>query len=263
MRRLFKLFLCVACFIVFLLVACLVRVSFFILRPKRRWVPIAHLNRALAWCLVRLIGVRMRLAGSGRPQAGGLFLVSNHVGYLDGFVLGALFPVIYTSKSELKHWPLIGAMTELSGTLFIDRQRKNHISEYIADMAGVLRQGVNVLFFPEGTSTNGEKLLPFKSAFFEAPLKAGCGVVPVTLCYRALDGRPLTPENRGQVYWYGEMTFMDHFFRLLGHRSIDVDVIVHETISLSVQGEKELARKDLSERAFTTIASSLSVPALS
>ncbi|QAT16315.1 1-acyl-sn-glycerol-3-phosphate acyltransferase [Candidatus Velamenicoccus archaeovorus] len=263
MRRLLKLIPCVVCFIVFLLAACLVRLSFFVLRPKRRWAPIACLNRALASCFVRLIGVRMRLVGSRQVPAGGLFLVSNHVGYLDGFVLGALSPLIYTSKSELKRWPLIGAMTELSGTLFIDRQRKNHISEYIDDIAGVLRQGVNVLFFPEGTSTNGDKLLPFKSAFFEAPLKAGCGVVPVTLRYRALDGRPLTPENRGQVYWYGEMTFMDHFFRLLGHRSIDVDVVIHETISLSGGSEKEFARKDLSERAFATIASSLCAPVLS
>lgn len=263
MRRLFKLIPCVVCFVVYLLAACLVRLSFFVFRPKRRWVPIAHLNRALAWCLVRLIGVRMRLAGPGQAPAGGLFLVSNHVGYLDGFVLGALFPVIYTSKSELKRWPLIGAMTELSGTLFIDRQRKNHISEYIEEIAGVLRQGVNVLFFPEGTSTNGERLLPFKSAFFEAPLKAGCGVVPVTLSYRAIDGRPLTGENRGQVYWYGEMTFMDHFFRLLGHRSIEVDVVIHETICLPVQDEKDSARKAISERAFTMIASSLSAPVIS
>lgn len=258
MRRLLKLILCAVCFVVYLLAAGLVRLSFFVLRPKRRWVSIAHLNRALAWCLVRLIGVRMRAAGSRPASSGGLFLVSNHVGYLDGFVLGALFPVIYISKSELKGWPLIGAMTRLSGALFIDRQRKNHISEYIEDIAGVLRQGANVLFFPEGTSTNGERLLPFKSAFFEAPLKAACGVVPVTLRYQAIDGRPLTGENRGQVYWYAEMTFMDHFFRLLGHCSIEVDVVFHEMISLCAQGEKDLARKELSERAFASIASSLS-----
>ncbi|MDD5020382.1 MAG: lysophospholipid acyltransferase family protein [Candidatus Omnitrophica bacterium] len=262
MIRLIKLVLCLGCFVFYLLAACLVRFSFFVLRPRRRWLPIAYLIRAFAWCLVRLIGVRIHLMGEKPRSSLGFFLVSNHVGYLDGFVLGSLFPVIYTSKSELKRWPLIGAMTELSGTLFIDRQRKNHISEYIEDIASVLRQGVNVLFFPEGTSTNGEEMLAFKSSFFEAPLRVRSAVVPLTLRYRSIDGEPLTKENRDQVFWYGEMTFMGHFFNLLGHRRVDVDVIVHEPISASAPGEKEFLRKDLSERAFEAIASKIPAPVL-
>lgn len=256
MLRIFRLMLCLACFLLFLTAAACLRLCFFLLR-KEHWKVMSVLNRFLASCLVSIIGVRISFSGS-RPSPGarGLFLVSNHLGYLDGFILGSLFSLVYTSKSELKQWPVIGAMTNLSGTLFIERERKNHITEYIRKMSHVLGQGVNLLFFPEGTTTNGEKLLNFRSAFFEAAVQARSPVVPITLCYLSLDGYPITENNRDQLYWYGEMTFMGHFFRLLSHHEISVEVVFHDMIPPE-NSRRGLLRKDLSESAYKAIASKL------
>ena len=258
MKKVFRFVLCLVSFLLFLTAAACARLYFF-LRRKGHWTAVAVLNRLLAVFLVRIIGVRISVSGPrpARP-ARGLFLVSNHLGYLDGFVLGSLFPLIYTSKSELKRWPLFGAMSKLSGTLFIERDRKNHIAEYIRSMTQVLRQGGNLLFFPEGTSGNGEELLAFRSAFFEAPVQASSPIVPISLCYRKIDGIPVGRANRDQIYWYGDMTFMGHFFRLLSHRSVDVDVIFHEAIVPRAGQEKDFLRKDVSESACKAVASKLS-----
>jgi len=183
----------------------------------------------------------------------GVFFVSNHVGYADGLVLGALFPVTYVSKSELKKWPLIGLMAEVSGTLFIDRLNKSRLSEYIGKMSAILKQGVNILFFPEGTSTNGEELLPFKTAFFQAPLGVCAPIVPVSIVYKSVNGQPLNKKNRDIIYWYGSMTFVNHFFKLLSCRYVEAEVKLHPELAREPSGDQSSVRKLISESARAAI----------
>lgn len=247
------------CFLVFF--CAVLALSFVCLfsKPVSKRRLASRLIRVFCSCLVRILNIRLTVRGSLSVEARskGVFLVSNHLSYVDGFILGSLFPVIYISKSEIKKWPLIGLMTDFSGTLFIDRKRKNHVAEYIDEIAGTLSAGANVLYFPEGTSTNGEELLPFKAAFFEAPIVAGAPVVPVSLAYTAIDGKPLAKDNRDKIYWYGDMTFAGHFFRLMCCSSIEARVSIHPPLEPGPAEDRSIARKRLSEAAYTTIRQAL------
>ena len=117
-----------------------------------------------------------------------------------------------------------------------------------------LREGANVLIFPEGTSTDGDRLLPFQTVSFAPPLIAGAAVVPVTLTYTAINDQPVSPVNRDQIYWYGEMEFMSHFWNLLGLRRIEVSVTIHPKIESSHYENNSSGRKQLSRDCYEIIS---------
>src|SRR3970040_2025562 len=139
--------------------------------------------------------------------------------YSDGIFLGSIFPIVFVSKREVKHWPIVGQWNTLCGTIFIDRQHKEQVGSLVEEMTRKLQQEANLLLFPEGTSTNGEKMLPFQTLPLAAPLRDRSIIVPVTLAYKSIEDMPVTAANRDLVYWYGDMDFVTHFWRLLGLRS--------------------------------------------
>jgi lyso-ornithine lipid O-acyltransferase len=201
-----------------------------------------------------LLNVRIALEGAKDSlDTGGHFIVSNHLGYLDGIILGSLFPVIFVTKRQVKRWPVIGQLLTLLGTIFVDRENKNDILRVVDKVSKTLKQETNILLFPEGTSTNGEKLLPFQSAFFAAPLIARAVVVPVTLTYRLVDQQPVTEANRDRVYWYGDMSFAPHLWDLLGAKRIEVSVKVHPRIETSELHNNSRGRKQLSQACYDLI----------
>lgn len=239
-------------FVAGLLMHCLL----FVFGCRRRWQWISRgINRTFTAFIQTLLNIKIRVEGELKGfEDGGYVIASNHVSYVDGIVLGSLFPVIYVSKKEVRGWPWIGPWTALCGTIYIDRQRKEKIPLLVSEIAEKLKQKANVLIFPEGTSTNGDRLLPFQSAPFAAPLRARAAVVPVTLTYQRIDRQPLTSENRDRVYWYGDMEFLDHFWGLLAARSIEVAVRVHPAIETSRYQNDSLGRKALSQAIYHSIA---------
>ncbi len=204
-----------------------------------------------------LLNVRIALEGSRDGlDTGGHFIVSNHLGYLDGIVLGSLFPVVFVTKLQVKRWPVIGQLLTLLETIFVDRENKNDILRVVNRISKTLRKETNVLVFPEGTSTNGEKLLPFQSTFFAAPLMAHAAVVPVTLIYKFVDQQPVSAVNRDRIYWYGDMSFAPHLWDLLGASRIEVSVKIHPAIETAKLQNDSLGRKRLSQACYDIIAGS-------
>jgi 1-acyl-sn-glycerol-3-phosphate acyltransferase len=201
------------------------------------------------------LNIRIAVEGErDRLESGSNFIVSNHLGYVDGIVLGSIFPVIYVSKKEVRRWPLIGQWTALCGTVFVDRKRRDKIPLLVEEIARKIKEKANILNFPEGTSTNGERLLPFQPAPFAAALRARTTVVPVTLTYSRIDDQPLSAANRDQIYWYGDMEFAPHFWNLLALRSIEVSVKVHPHIETSHYKNDSLGRKQLSQACYDYIS---------
>lgn len=201
-----------------------------------------------------LLNVKIVLEGAKDCLGtGGHFIVSNHLGYLDGIVLGSLFPVIFVTKREVKRWPVIGQLLTLLETFFVDRADKKDLVRVVDGISKTLGQRANVLVFPEGTSTNGEKLLPFQSAFFAAPLIARALVVPITLTYRLVDQQPVSAVNRDRIYWYGDMFFAPHLWDLLGASQIEVSVKIHPTIETSELQDNSQGRKQLSQVCYDII----------
>ncbi len=136
------------------------------LKPSLRYRIISHWTKLLSICLRKILGIKLCLEGETiYLKEGGNFIISNHLSYLDGIVLASLFPVIFVSKLQVKNWPLFGWVAQIGGTIFIDRKRKLSSIESIEEITNMLKRQVNILLFPEGTSTNGGRVLPFQSIF--------------------------------------------------------------------------------------------------
>ena len=259
--RVLKLISLLLLFPAFLVVASFVRVGAALFRLPRLKIA-SSLMKGFTTMLRALLNVNITLDGpSDGLGAGGHFIVSNHLGYLDGIVLGSLFPVIFVTKRQVKRWPVIGQLLMLLGGIFVDREDKKDILRIVGGISKLLRKKTNVLLFPEGTSTNGETLLPFQSAFFAAPLTARAIVVPVTLTYSLIDQQPVSAANRDRIYWYGDMSFAPHLWDLLGIKGIEVAVKVHPKIETCELQNNSQGRKQLSQACHDVIGRGVSLEA--
>ena len=206
-------------------------------------------------CL-RLLGLEVTVRGrrAGPPP---VLFAANHSSYLDIVVLGAVIPGVFVSKMEIAEWPLFGLLARLQRTVFIERRARRKVQAQSAAIRRRLAAGELVVLFPEGTSDDGTRVLPFKSALLaaaEAPI-AGRPVLvqPVTVAYTRLDGLPLGRRLRPLVAWYGDMAFAPHAWRCLGLGRLGVEVIFHPPLSLAEAG----SRKALAARCQAAVADGL------
>lgn len=245
---------------VFFVGVVLIHLGISLLRLPGRWRIISRAPRLLAAALRNILNVKITIEGDRDGLAsGGHFIISNHMGYLDGIVLGSLFPLVYVSKKEVRHWPVIGAWAALCGTVFIDRERKDKIPLLVEEIVQKLKQGANVLIFPEGTSSNGENLLPFQSTPFAAALRVRAPIVPISLTYKRIDHQPVSPANRDRIYWYGAMEFASHFWNLLAVRSVEAVVKIHPKVQISHLKNDSLSRKQLVQACYDIVLGGLNL----
>lgn len=164
---------------------------------RARWLQ-AACRRAL-----RVLAVEMD--SHGRP-AQGVVIAANHLSYLDIIVLASLTPVVFVSKREVRSWPVFGWFAEKSGTRFIDRTRRGDVARIGDELGAVIADGLSLVVFLEGTTTDGREVLPFKPSLLEPAIKNGWRVVPVGLHYEVPVGRSAGME----VCWWGDMTLLPH-----------------------------------------------------
>ncbi len=160
-------------------------------------------------------------------------IVSNHISYLDIIVLASKIPGVFVAKSDVARWTLLGWLAKLGGTIFVDRTALRSGIVTAGKISAALQKGVNVVVFPEGTSSNGEKVLPFKPSIFFAALESNASILPVTIQYASIDGKRISEENRDVVSWYGSMEFAGHFWEVLRRKNIRVQVLIHDAIGCS------------------------------
>ena len=190
---------------------------------------------------VTLAVIGLRLRRIGHPIRGAGAQVSNHTGWLDIWALNAASEVTFVSKAEVRGWPVLGWMAAVSGTVFITRRRGDSAAQQAA-LVRRLAAGETLAFFPEGTSTDGRRVLPFRSTLFAALSGPGLGdlaVQPVTLAYHA------PPGERADVYgWWGGMTLLPHLLTVLSlPRRGEVEVVLHPPLRVRAHPDrKALAR---------------------
>jgi 1-acyl-sn-glycerol-3-phosphate acyltransferase len=146
----------------------------------------------------------------GQPPGRGL-VVANHLSYLDILIFSAVMPCFFVAKAEIKNWPYFGRAARTGGSLFIDRNSPASAEKVAALIAERLVLPVPVLFFPEGTSTDGSSLLRFHSWLFEPAIRAGAPVTAAALRYVPLNGA----EER-ELCWFGDHPFLSHLWKTLG-----------------------------------------------
>jgi 1-acyl-sn-glycerol-3-phosphate acyltransferase len=185
----------------------------------------------------RILGVRLRV--TGRPPTGGCLLVANHLSYVDVIVLGALFPCSFVSKAEVARWPVFGWLARAGGTLFVERERKRALAPLNGRLAARLARGDALVLFPEGTSTSGAEVLPFRPALLEPAVRLGLSVRYAALRYATPAGERPAEEA---VCWWGDMTFGPHLLALLRLPGFDATVLFGSE-ALRAGDRKELAAR--------------------
>jgi 1-acyl-sn-glycerol-3-phosphate acyltransferase len=219
-----------------------------------RWKIISRLMRCFAWLLRSLLNIKVIVVGDDRQlDRGGYVIIANHTSYLDGIVLGSMFPIVFVSKREVKSWPIIGQWTTLCGTIFVNRQNKGLVGDLVGEMNAKLGAEANILLFPEGTSTNGERLLPFQTVPLAAPLRSRAIIVPVTLVYTRVEDEPVSIRNRDLIYWYGDMDFVSHFWKVLGLRGMEILVTIQPRIDCSRYEDNSAGRKRLAQDCYDRV----------
>lgn len=238
----------------------LVHVWISILGLPNRWNIISRLARSFTLLLRLILKIKVTVQGEeGQLERGGFVIIANHMSYVDGMVLGSIFPIVFVSKREVKSWPIVGQWNSLCGTIFINRQHKEQAGTLVEEMIKKLQQEANLLLFPEGTSTNGEKMLPFQTVPLAAPLRNRSIIVPVTLTYRSIEETPVTAANRDLVYWYGDMDFVTHFWRLLGLRNVEAMVTIQPKIECFRYQDNSAGRKRLAEDCYNRVLGKVAV----
>jgi 1-acyl-sn-glycerol-3-phosphate acyltransferase len=177
--------------------------------------------RTLCW----LIGLKLRVIGKPSAEARTLY-VSNHTSWLDILVLGATVDARFVSKSEVAEWPLIGWVAKLGRTVFVSRNRGRTGAE-AQDLRSRLEEGESLILFPEGTTSDGTRVLPFRSSFFSVA-GAAARIQPVTVVYDRLGGLPVGRRDRPLFAWYGDMETGSHAWRLLRRTGTRVSVVLNE-----------------------------------
>lgn len=200
-------------------------------------VPL-HLAPVRWWARssLRILGVRLTVEGT--PPRPPFVLVLNHLSYVDILVVLAHVDALMLSKSEVGSWPLIGFLARSTGTLFVDRRRAADIPRVLEDFQRTWDAGLGVTFFPEGTSTDGTDMLPFKSSLFAAPARAGKEVWPAAIVYRT---RPGAPSAADSVCWWGDDEFAPHTWALAKVPGFDATLVFGDR-PVHADDRKELAR---------------------
>lgn len=202
--------------------------------------------------LCKMMGIRTHVIGV--PIKGGGLLLANHSSWMDIIVLSGICPLAFVAKSEVNTWPLFGLLARLQNTIFVHRGDK---ARALADrdlIRARIKAGDGIIVFPEGTSSDGNRVLPFKSALLsaaESPLgQEGGGVddtqvQPISIGYVARYGIPMGRETRPSYAWYGDMDLAPHLWESFASGPVDVVVEFHKPLSVKEAG----GRKQLAEQA--------------
>ena len=221
------------------------------LRRGRRMAAADRLQIAISRLICRALGLRVRR--HGRPPAGGALVVSNHVSWTDILVLGASAPLCFLAKSEVAHWPLLGAAVRAHGTLFVSRGRAAEFQRVNAAIAEEIRRDRPVVVFAEGTTGNGTRLEKFHSGHLAAardvlladPARRTVPIVPATLAYTRRNGLATGRLDRLALAWIGDEALLPHLMALLRHGPIECDLVFGEALHVGRDDDRKRVAADL------------------
>jgi len=202
--------------------------------------------------IIAILGVRVQCYGeieSSRP----VLFTSNHSSWLDILILASVLPASFVSKSEVRKWPVIGWLSALCNTVFVER-KISKTKENVALLADRLSKGDCLIFFPEGTTTDGSHILPFKTGFFnvaqhESMQSLGLRIAPLVIKYSKFNNKPVTSKDRPHIAWYGDMDLAPHLWYFLQQRSLDVEV----HFLPSVLAKDYDSRRDLAQYCYESV----------
>lgn len=191
----------------------------------------------------RVLGIRLIVDGAVQPDAP-VLLVCNHTSWLDIITLSALAPVSFVAKKEVGGWPFVSSLARLQRTVFVDRTRRQAAGEVTDEIMARLSEGDTIVLFAEGTSSDGNRVLPFKTSLFGAvkgPQAMGSNTVVQTaaVVYTHRRGLPLSRADRPRVGWYGDMEMQSHAWDVLKSGPLTVTIKVSKPVPLDTYADRK------------------------
>ena len=198
-----------------------------------------------------LMGIRVAVTGApsaDRP----LLLLANHTSWLDIPILASVAPVSFIAKQEVASWPIVGWLAKAQRSVFVDRHRRHATGAHAVEVAGRLARGDIIVLFAEGTSSDGNQVLPFRSALVGAAHWAiedgsAATVQPVAIAYQRMLGLPLGRQHRPLVAWYGGASLLPHLKRVLSEGGIDAHVVFGPARRLSPADDRKAVTREAGE----------------
>jgi len=222
--------------------------SVLLLLPGRQKAEFA----AFFWAAVaRMVGLSVRVIGAplahgGRP----IIYVCNHSSWLDIPAIGGVLRACFVAKDDVAGWPVISTVARLGRTIFVTRSRSGTVRER-DDMQARLAQGDDLILFPEGTSSDGARVLPFRSAFFAAAYGEAKPIIqPVSIVFDRLAGLPVSHASRAVFAWYGDMTLAPHYWQVAQWRGKRATLLFHPPLDPADFAD----RKALTQAAWQVVA---------
>ncbi len=204
------------------------------LGSSRRSQASSYWARWFIWCM----GIKVGVQGTWPRSPGRYMLVSNHISWLDIFIILGVRPVRFVSKAEVKNWPIAGYFARCAGTLFINRTRKRDTVHIGAEMLAVMEAGEVIGIFPEGTTSDGSVLLPFFSPLLQPAVNSEAQIVPAALSYRDVTG-----HRDMAIPYIGEQTFLESLLISMRRNALNVTVSFGEPIQTDRAHRREITRQ--------------------
>ena len=195
--------------------------------------------------MCRVIGLRVGVRGGLAPERP-LLLVANHVSWKDILVLGSVADVVFIAKSEVRSWPVLGWLARLQRSVFVERDARRKTGDQISEVSGRLIAGEAVVLFAEGTTSDGNRVMPFNSSLFGAasaalPLapEGAVQIQPVSIAYTGIHGMPMGRYHRPVAGWPGDVALGPHMLRVIRGGALDVEVVFGETIRFDATTDRK------------------------
>lgn len=214
--------------------------------------------------LVGACGVRIELDSTRRatpldPETYGKMIVANHVSWLDIFVINAVAPSCFIAKSDIEGWPVVGTLVSSVGTLFLERGKRHAVHDMIGKAEQALRDGRRIAVFPEGTTGDGLRIMPFHANILEAAVQAQAAVVPIGIRYIDEKGQCASRANGPMDFVADDITFVSSVFRIIAAPTVIAQVVPLDDVTV---GDAPLnkRRQALAQAARLRISQALALP---
>lgn len=215
--------------------------------------------------ICRILGLRIHVDGAVSGERP-MLLVANHVSWLDIPVISAVAPISFVAKREVGTWPFVSWLAKLQRSVFVDRERRGAVAGTAREIIDRLHAGDNIVLFAEGTSSDGNQVLPFRTALFAAAkpagkdaaaIEEGIFVQTLAIAYTRVHGIPLGRLSRPRIAWYGDMNLASHAWEVLKMGPLDVHIRLGEPVALADFADRKVLARVTEDRVRADVAALL------
>lgn len=204
------------------------------------------------YCGLALKLLNFKYTVKNRPSDDQHYLfVGNHLGFFDIFVLAAIKPSLFITSVDMRETPGLGLLTEMGGCLYVERRNRSNIHNELIQIRETLKAGFNVVLYPEGTSTDGRQVMPFKKTLMTAVAGTGVPIMPMVINFRKANNEPMSDKYRNCIAWYGDISFLEVLVGAFSLKSADIEFEFCEPIHCHTEED----RRHVAEAVYKAVVS--------